>query len=216
MTGATAKDFPAPYGPGIALTWKPSTDARLRFYEIQYSFDELNWEIYTDARDAFHGGWINHHGNIAYQEIDKALPPGWTYFYRVRALDATGNAFTPWSNVVAGTVRHWNQRPKFDAIPGRQVGVNDLVQFDVVVSDPEGMANVQLEAIQLPAGASFTPVHGEARVSGSFTWVTNESDVGVHWVTFAAKDALGATATKSAVIIVGGIGCDDGRMDCLP
>lgn len=111
MQGAVAQQFPAPYGPGIALTWTPTSLPGAAFYEIQYSVDGRDWYVYRLDREVSHGGWVNHVGNTVFGSFQYALPSGQTYFYRVRVLDAARSPISGWSNVIAGTVQRYGNAP---------------------------------------------------------------------------------------------------------
>ena len=97
------------YGPGIALTWRPTVHPEAKYYEIQVSENGgANWSTYHGSRDVSIGGWINHHGNLFcgvnfYQCLKRRQP----YSYRVRVLRADKSALTEWSDVVTRTSFDW-------------------------------------------------------------------------------------------------------------
>lgn len=96
------------YGFGMHLEWIPHPGLATEYYEVQYTTDlELHpdkWITYQSKRPVSHGSWINHHGDIRFRNYVHCLPSEQTYFYRVRALDASNKAITGWSNVVSGTM----------------------------------------------------------------------------------------------------------------
>jgi hypothetical protein len=216
MQGAVATTFPAPYGPGIALTWTPTALAGARYYEIQHSTDRQAWTVYTRDRDVSYGGWINHHGSLQYGSYLYALPPGQTYFYRVRVLDAAHGTLSGWSNVISGTVERWNKPPVFEMIPTVTAQPGDLLLIDVTATDPEGR-HLVITAADLPSGSVFrrkdvvpAPVDGMGSAEGQFFWVPEDTDKGTYFVWLTARDEFGGESTAMLQIVV----CDPNLGSC--
>lgn len=102
--GASGKKL----GPGVELTWLPSSLDEVKQYQIQVSKDGgITWQ---DCKDCIvkMDGIIWHHGNqpcgFGYYYC---LPQNQKYSYRIRALDSAGNAVTDWSNVVSAMSYGW-------------------------------------------------------------------------------------------------------------
>jgi hypothetical protein len=95
------------YGYGIRLEWIVPPDVKPAFYEIQFTTDEKptagKWITYQADRQASHGAWINHHGDIKFDKYIRCLKSGQIYCYRMRAYDASAKLITGWSNIVSGT-----------------------------------------------------------------------------------------------------------------
>ena len=212
LTKAAPVDFPAPYGPGMRLEWTPSADSRAAYYEIQYAPLGSDWKVYTNARSVAHGGWINHHGTIAYGSITKALPPGQAYLYRVRVLDSSKRALTGWSNTLVGTVRDWNKAPWFNSIRHQTAIPGQVLFFDVVATDPEGM-DLTLEVLGLPPGASFAPgTTSGGLASGRVGFMPSPWQAGSYYeARFRATDPLGLKKEITVTISV----CTGSGIDCL-
>lgn len=217
MRGAEPKLFPNPYGPGIALTWEPTVSLSARHYEIQFSEDGgQTWNVYTRSRDISHGGWINHHGNLACGDgFTRCLKSSRRYTYRVRVLDSARNPISGWSNLVSATSMDWADLPPPNRAPTlaapSYVGVywKDTVSFTVTAADLDG-DQVQILVDGLPNRATLSPTSGAGSVTATFFWNPGASDLGERQITFTAKDHNGATSTKVTTINV----CD-GSPDCL-
>jgi murein DD-endopeptidase MepM/ murein hydrolase activator NlpD len=97
------------YGPGMRLTWEPTSHPQAAFYEIQFSEDDgITWQVFTDRRDISYGGWINHLGDIACgHNFYRCLKRSQEYSYRVRVLDSQKNLLTDWSNVISNRSMDW-------------------------------------------------------------------------------------------------------------
>jgi len=105
-------DFEVPnetgkYGYGMRLEWIVPPDVQPAFYQVQFAEEKKgepgSWITFQSRRDASHGAWANHIGDNIFNQFTKCLDSGKTYFYRIRALNASGHAITGWSNAVSGT-----------------------------------------------------------------------------------------------------------------
>jgi len=99
------------------------------------------------------------------------------------------------SEVVTITVNNVNRAPVLAAIGAKSVNENQLLQFRVSSSDPDGTTPT-LSAVNSPAGAVFVDSTNGA---GSFTWTPSFVQAGSYNVTFIASD--GSLADSEIVTI---------------
>ncbi len=95
------------------------------------------------------------------------------------------------------TVNDVNRPPALDLIDDQQVDEEQLLEFSVSASDPDG-DTLGLTAGPLPDGASFTD-HGDG--TGTFSWTPQHSQEGDYDVEFSADDG-DLTDTKTITITV--------------
>ncbi|MCX6835915.1 MAG: putative Ig domain-containing protein, partial [candidate division Zixibacteria bacterium] len=79
-----------------------------------------------------------------------------------------------------------NRPPVLNTIGNRSTNENQLLQFVVTASDPDGITPT-LTTTTLPAGALFVDNHNG---TGSFSWTPTYVQAGSYPVTFTASDAL--------------------------
>ncbi|HXF49424.1 MAG TPA: Ig-like domain-containing protein, partial [Verrucomicrobiae bacterium] len=99
------------------------------------------------------------------------------------------------SEAVAITVNNENRAPVLNAIGAKSVNENQLLQFRISSSDPDGTTPV-LSAVGLPSGATFVDSLNGA---GSFTWTPTFAQAGNYNVTFIASDG---TLADSEVVTI--------------
>ncbi|NUM55446.1 MAG: PQQ-dependent sugar dehydrogenase [Candidatus Hydrogenedentes bacterium] len=100
---------------------------------------------------------------------------------------ATDSADSQWFDVeaITITVNDYNPAPVLDPIGNKTVDENELLQFSVSASDPDG-ATPALSASSLPSGASFVD---NGNGTGTFTWTPNFFQAGTYQdVKFTATD----------------------------
>jgi PKD repeat protein len=97
------------------------------------------------------------------------------------------------------TVTNTNRAPAMTAVGNKTVAENQLLQFNVTGSDPDGTVPV-LTAQTLPTGATFV---NNANGTGTFTWTPdfNAAATSPYTVTFVASDGT-LTDSKSSTITV--------------
>jgi len=93
-----------------------------------------------------------------------------------------------------------NRPPVLNPIGNRSTNENQLLQFIVTASDPDGITPT-LTTTTLPAGASFVDNHNG---TGSFSWTPTYVQAGSYPVTFTASDALLAD-TETITITVNNV-----------
>lgn len=101
------------------------------------------------------------------------------------------------------TVGYVNMPPVLTQIPNQTVNENQLLQFVVTATDPNGNP-VTLSAGGLPTGASFNPT------TGMFNWVTAYGQAGNYLVTFTATGGNPPLQVSQQVTIT------VGYVNCLP
>ncbi|MGH8004305.1 MAG: Ig-like domain-containing protein, partial [Limisphaerales bacterium] len=99
------------------------------------------------------------------------------------------------SEAVAITVDNVNRAPVLNAIGAKSTNENQLLQFRVSATDPDGTVPT-LSTIGLPSGAAFVDSLNGA---GSFSWIPSFAQAGTHNVTFIASD--GSLADSEVVAI---------------
>jgi hypothetical protein len=72
--------------------------------------------------------------------------------------------------------------------------------FTVLAVDRDA-DQVQILASGLPAGATLSPTSGTGSVRATFTWQPGSADIGVHRITFTAKNGRGATSAPAVTTI---------------
>lgn len=100
------------------------------------------------------------------------------------------------SETVSLTVRQTNQAPIFVAAPDQLAREGDEISFRLLAADPDGDSVVFQPLTSLPNGARLDAA------SGVFTWTPGFLDAGVHRFTIAARDPLGAQATREIALTV--------------
>ena len=94
------------------------------------------------------------------------------------------------SETIIITVGNANRAPTLNPIGNKQVNENQLLQFTISGSDPDGNA-LTFSASNLPAGATF--------VGQTFSWVPDFLQAGTYFVTFTVSDG---SLTDSETIII--------------
>jgi uncharacterized protein (TIGR03437 family) len=80
-------------------------------------------------------------------------------------------------------------------VPGPQVVIIDsTVEFSVSTQDPTGQ-QVTLTTSPMPPGASFD-------VARKFSWTPKKSNIGVHPITFTARNGIGYSTSATVVVTV--------------
>jgi hypothetical protein len=148
------------YGPGMSLSWDPTTNTQATYYEIQFSEDNgATWQILNDQRDISYGGWINHHGNLdcgyGYKRCLKRIQ---TYSYRVRALNSDKKPLTSWSDVVSATSFDWPAHVEIEAQTPGPYQNGETVTLNLKNSYGQGMKVDWI--ISAWGGATATIVEG--------------------------------------------------------
>ena len=112
-----------------------------------------------------------------------------TYYFRVRAYNATG--YSLYSNVVAifRSVGSFgfpeeNQAPVITALSPVNVYEGEKINLDIVVTDVNTGDTLTLNSTGLPSGASLTKVNSTWILS----WNTNFQSAGTYPITFTAND----------------------------
>jgi subtilisin family serine protease len=92
-----------------------------------------------------------------------------------------------------------NLPPTLDPLTDRQGQSGEALQFRLTGRDPEGGA-LTFASSGLPAGATLNAGNG------LFDWTPQESDIGIHAVTFSVSDPQGAIDSESMYVVVSGPG----------
>lgn len=92
-----------------------------------------------------------------------------------------------------------NLPPTLDALTDRQGQSGEAMQFRLTGRDPENGA-LTFGSTGLPSGATLNASNG------LFDWTPQESDIGIHPVTFSVSDPHGASASESMYLVVSGPG----------
>ena len=117
-----------------------------------------------------------------------------TYYYRVRAYNATSNsAYSATTNVT--TVAGVNIPPVLGAIGNKSVTVGSNLQFQVAAT-PTDADPVTLTASNLPGSATFNATNE----NGTFQW-TGAAPTGVYSVAFYATDKDGTDSETIAITV---------------
>jgi uncharacterized membrane protein len=95
-----------------------------------------------------------------------------------------------------------NQPPVIRPMPGEQeVTAGETLVFDVEADDADG-DRIEIQAIGLPAGATFTEEEATAGYTrGRFAWTPEPGQEGSYTVTFSAIDEHGAQSAPATVTI---------------
>ena len=89
------------------------------------------------------------------------------------------------------------------------VHTGDVVNFTIEAKDNDAGDDVTLSAVNLPSGASTTPMLPASGnpVSSVFNWTTGAGDVGTYTVQYKATDSSGNFVTTNVIISVSSL-CD--------
>lgn len=128
---------------------------------------------------------------------------GGLHHFSVRTLDEVNNI----SGITSGGQ---NLPPVITVQDSVTVTEGDQVSFSVAASDPD-FDPVQLFALGLPAGATFTD---NSNGTGDFDWTTGSGDVGNHTIHFTARDTNGLATQDSTTIVV--LSTNPAGACCLP
>ncbi len=93
-----------------------------------------------------------------------------------------------------------NQKPEFTEIADRTVDENLLIEFNVIVNDPDRHVNT-ITAENLPGSAALIDDDLNDNLA-LFSWTTTYDDAGEYTVTFYTEDPEGLTDTIDVVITV--------------
>lgn len=93
--------------------------------------------------------------------------------------------------------------PQLASIQDKVVGTDQLLQFSVAATDPDGTIP-GVSANLLPSGASFID---NGNGSGTLTWIPGFADIGVHQVLFVASDGILADSQAVAITVIDTAGC---------
>jgi hypothetical protein len=114
-----------------------------------------------------------------------------TYNVDFIARDGYGAQSSP--RTVTITVNNVNRPPVLSSIGNKSVYQNELLNFTVIATDPDGSV-VTYSASGLPAGATF--------VGSTFNWQPSSTQVGNYQVTFIARDgALQDSETITVTVL---------------
>ena len=132
---------------------------------------------------------LNRSGTFFWTPGFSAAPGPYTIVF-----SATNGLIGTSSTVV--TVENVDRAPIVTAPAALAGNVGTLMTFTVSVVEPDNEPIASLSASGMPAGAMFTP--NSTHTAGTFSWTpTMDSAVGLYTVTFAAENALSATAATS-------------------
>jgi hypothetical protein len=82
-----------------------------------------------------------------------------------------------------------------------QVSPGQNVNFKITASDSDPGSTVNVSAVGLPAGASFSPASGNP-ATASFDWTPTAADMGTSVISFTAQDNNGVQTQTSVSIVV--------------
>ncbi len=117
-----------------------------------------------------------------------------TYYYRVKAYNATSNsAYSGTTNVT--TAAGVDVPPVLNPIGSQSVTMGSNLLFYVMATATDGDA-VTLSASHLPSGSTFNPTNE----NGTFEWL-NASPTGVYSVTFTATDENGTDEETISITV---------------
>jgi hypothetical protein len=111
---------------------------------------------------------------------------------------ATDSAGAVDSEVVSITVTRTNIAPILAAIGPKSVAEKQLLTFPIAASDFD-LDSIILSTSTRPAGANFVD---NGNGSGSFTWIPDSTQEGIHVIVFRATDLPGARDTEVVTITV--------------
>ena len=171
---------------GVTVRWDAATD----------NVGVTRYGVYRGASPGFVPGPANRVASVtATLFSDDGRSPG-TYYYRVVAEDAAGNASAP-SAEVSGTALADTTAPTVAlTAPAAGATVRGLSPVSASASDAVGVAGVQFRVDGADVGAEDTSA------PYSVSWDTTVATAGSHTLTAVARDAAGNTATSAPVAVV--------------
>jgi len=125
-----------------------------------------------------------------------------TYAGSVTATVGVDSATEPFQIIVAAPDA--NQPPRVTAAAFVSAQEAIPVAFDVSAADPDGDAITTLDAVGLPAGASFDP--NGTYTSGALAWTPDLSQAGHHDIVFVAANAQADSASTHILVLESELG----------
>ena len=148
------------------LTWNANTEDDLAGYRIFYRAEGQNYNYDIPAWEG-----------TATTCIISDLNENTTYYFVVRAFDTSGNE----SADSAEACYVPNRPPVLNAIGAKTVSENQLLEFTISASDPDGDA-LTYTVSNLPTGASFDAA------TQTFSWTPSYGASGNYTVIFTVTD----------------------------
>ncbi len=185
-----------PPGPPVALTAAGDVQrVVLSWSAPSGAGDVVRYHVYRATAAGFTPSAANYIAEMTTTAYtDAGLAPG-TYYYRVTAEDAAGNASTP-SNEASGTALPDTQAPIVSiTTPTSGATVSATVTIAATASDDQGVAGVRFRIDGADLGAEDTAA------PYSRSWDTQTFPNGTHVLTAVARDIAGNQTTSSAVTV---------------
>jgi len=151
----------------IRLSWTPNTEADLAYYSIYRDTSSPATTLYTNA---FTTSWE-----------DVNATPGTTYFYRIRAVDRSGNQ-SGFSNETSCTVAFLGT---LTVTPAKTA----------ITSLPASLGTALSQAVQIPAGSQFL---------NAYVGFVGNSIVGAGSATINVRFRIGSHVSNTASIAITG------------
>ena len=129
--------------------------------------------------------------------------PGFGDAGTVRVTFAVSDGTLSDDEEVTITVNNANRAPSLDVIGAKTVSEDELLEFTIAATDPDGDA-MTYSASDLPQGAAFNPA------TRSFTWTPTSTQAGTYHVLFTVSD--GALSDDESVPIT----VSDPALDTMP
>lgn len=168
----------------VVLSWGPSGDT-----------DVVRYNMHRSAVAGFTPSAANRIAQpTATAYPDAGLAPG-TYYYRVTAEDAAGNASAP-SNEAAGTAIADTQAPTVAiTAPAGGATVTGTITISATASDDQAVAGVRFRVDGADVGTEDTTA------PYSYSWDTRTVPNGTHVLTAVARDTGNNQTTSSPVSV---------------
>jgi hypothetical protein len=169
----------------VTLNWSASTD---NVAVTKYSVHRSSTSGFTPSASTL----VTAVNGTTTTFVDSNRPPG-TYYYRVVAEDAAGNASAP-SNQASGVVPGDTTAPTVSiTAPAGGATVSGTVAVSANASDDVGVASVQFKLDGANLGAP------DATAPYSLDWDTTSATAGAHVLSAVAKDAANNSGTAANV-----------------
>ena len=188
-----ADAYPPPAAPtGFTASVISSTTIRLTWNAQP---DNDYWRIERSLNSTSGYAVLFPHYNANYEKVyDTTVESGKTYYYRLFAVNATGDSLYAQASATAT-----NTPPQLTVPADQTVTVSGKLFLSVSASDPDSDA-LTLGAANLPAGASFTD---NGNGTGLLSWTPTSSQAGLAYpVTFTASDGVNPPVSGNTTFTV--------------
>jgi glucose/arabinose dehydrogenase/PKD repeat protein len=191
-SGGTSTDGEPPSPPGnlkatgaigkVTLNWEASTD----------NVGVTGYEVYRSTTSGFTPSAANRIGTPSGTSFTDPVAAG-TYYYRVKAADATGNLSN--ASAEASGVSTADKPPTVSVASPTGGTVSGAVTLKATASDDVGVSGVQFLVDGSAVGSEDTSSPYEVQ------WSSTSVPNGTHKITARAKDTAGNTTTSSEVSV---------------